>query len=114
MSNMITKLILTPEQITGNENGECILLNVSSLEDYIDGKPSGKVIGQKFHVVCPQNQYEKFTVKMKGKPIITNDQIQQKGGQVKVAFENLTGKFYRTSSGEYAVSCNADGMEVIQ
>lgn len=113
MNNIITKITLTTSQISGNDAGECVLLSVSPLEDYIEGKPSGKVVGQKYHIVCPDRQYEKFIVKIKGKPIITNDQLQQKGGQVKVAFDNLTGKFYRTNSGEYAVSCNADGMEVM-
>ena len=46
--------------------------------------------------------------------MITNDQIQQAGGQVRVIFDNLTGKFYRTNSGEYALSCNADSAEVIK
>jgi len=111
--SFIKSLILTAEQISGNENGECVLLSVSPLEEYVDGKPSGKVVGQKYHIVCPDKQYEKFIVKIKGKPIITNDQLQQKGGQVKVVFDNLTGKFYTTNSGEHAVSCNADGMEVM-
>ena len=109
----LTKIKLNATQICGNDDGESILLNVSSLEEYVDGKPNGKVIGQKYHIVCPNNSYEKFIVKIKGKPVITNDQLQQKGGQVKVVFDNLTGKFYRTNSGEYAVSCNADGMEVM-
>ena len=112
--NFITSVILIAEQISGNENGECVLLSVSPLEEYVDGKPSGKVVGQKYHIVCPNNKYEKFIVKIKGKPTITNDQIQQAGGQVRGVFDNLTGKFYRTNSGEYAISCNADGMEVIK
>ena len=109
----VTEVKLTVSQICGNDEGECILLSVSPLEEYVEGKPSGKVVGQKYHIVCPDRQFEKFIVKIKGKPIITNDQLQQKGGQVKVVFDNLTGKFYRTNSGEYAVSCNADGMEVM-
>lgn len=112
--SIITSVVLTAEQISGNENGECVLLSVSPLEEYVDGKPSGKVVGQKYHIVCPNNKYEKFIVKIKGKPTITNDQIQQAGGQVRGVFDNLTGKFYRTNSGEYAISCNADGMEVIK
>lgn len=109
----VTEVKLTVSQICGNDEGECILLSVSPLEEYVEGKPSGKVVGQKYHIVCPDRQFEKFIVKIKGKPIITNDQLQQKSGQAKVIFENLTGKFYRTNSGEYAVSCNADGMEVM-
>ena len=112
--SFITSLILTTSQISGNDAGECVLLSVSPLEEYVEGKPSGKVVGQKYHIVCPDRQYEKFIVKIKGKPMITNDQIQQAGGQVRVIFENLTGKFYRTNSGEYALSCNADSAEVIK
>lgn len=113
MNNIILKLILTATQICGNATGTVILLGIADLMEYVDGKPTNNVIGQKLTVVCPDNNYEKFVVKIKGgKPAITNEQLQQKGGQVKIVLKNLTGKFYRTNSGEYAVSCNADGWEL--
>ncbi len=89
------------------------MLGIADLMEFVDGKPTNNVIGQKLTVVCPDNMYEKLTIKVKGgKPAITNEQLQQKGGQVKITLKNLTGKFYRTNSGEYALSCSADGWEV--
>ena len=108
----VTDIILNTNQITGNERGEALLLNVANGYEYIDGKVTDNVANQKYTVVCPTNGYEKIIVKIKGdKPAITNEQIKEKGGQVKVKFKNLTGRFYRTNSGEYAVSCSADGLE---
>lgn len=101
-------------QILGNQTGTAILLAVADLPEYVDGKSTGNVIGQKYQIVAIDNGYEKFTVKIKGsKPLITNEQIQQKGGQVKVNFKNLTGKFYRNNNGDYALTCSADAVEVI-
>lgn len=109
----ISDITLNSKQITGHENAEVILLNVTNGYEYVDGKVTDNITTQKYSVVCPENAYEKITVKIKGdKPVITNEQIQGKGGQVKVKFKNLTGRFYRTTSGEYALSANADGLEV--
>jgi len=110
---MLTKIQLTPQQICGNPNGSCILLEISEWKEFVDGKATDNVVGVKLGVVCPDNMYEKLTVKVKGKVVLTNEQLQQKGGQLKIAFKNLTGKFYRTNSGEYGLSCSADGFEVV-
>ncbi len=111
----ISNITLTAQQISGNQTGTGISLNVENGYEYVDGKVTDKVICQKYTVVFPDNAYEKIVVKVKGeKPIITNEQIQQKGGQIKVTLKNLSGKFYRTNSGEYALSCNADSLEVVQ
>lgn len=110
----VTDIILNTNQITGNERGEALLLSVSKGFEYVDGKVTDNVANQKYTVVCPTNGYEKIIVKVKGdKPIITNEQIQEKGGQVKVKLKNLTGRFYRTNSGEYALSAGAEGLEVM-
>lgn len=113
MNNIILRLLLTGVQICGNTAGAVVLLGVSDLFEFEGGKPTSNVIGHKLTVVCPDNMYEKLTVKVKGgKPAITSEQLQQKGGQTKIVLKNLTGKFYRTNSGEYALSCSADGWEV--
>lgn len=101
-------------QILGNQTGTAILLAVADLPEYIDGKSTGNIIGQKYHIVATDNGYEKLIVKVKGaKPIITNEQIQQKGGQVKITIKGLSGRFYRNNNGELALSCSADSVEVI-
>lgn len=113
MNNIILRLVLTVAQICGNTAGAVVLLGIADLFEFVDGKPTNNVIGQKLTVVCPDNMYEKLIVKVKGgKPTFTNEQLQQKGGQAKIILKNLTGKFYRTNSGEYALSCSADGWEV--
>lgn len=113
MNSIILRLVLTVAQICGNATGAVILLGIADLMEFVDGKPTNNVIGQKLTVVCPDNMYEKLTVKVKGnKSAITSEQLQQRGGQVNIVLKNLTGKFYRTNSGEYALSCNADGWEL--
>lgn len=63
--------------------------------------------------MIPQNKYDKITVKISGDILISNEQIAQKGGSLKVKFKNLTGKFYRMSNGDYGFSATAEGLEVI-
>lgn len=109
----ITNLQLTTQQISGNTTGIGLLLSVADGYEYVNGKATDTISHTKYTAVFADNQYEKLVVKVKGtKPLLTNEQIQQKGGSVKVAFKNLTGRFYRTSSGEYALSASADSVEV--
>lgn len=109
----IKDIQLNSQQICGNTTGTGLLLSVSDGYEYVNGKATDTITHIKNTVVFTDNQYEKMIVKVKGnKPLLTNEQIQQKGGSVKVAFKNLTGRFYRTNTGEYALSASADSMEV--
>lgn len=112
---LILSMSLTATQILGNAVGTAIVLYVGDLPEYIDGKPTGKIIGTLYDIVAIDNSYQKLRIKVKGgKPILTNEQIQQKGGQVKVSFKNLTGKLYFDyKTNDYALSCSADAVEVI-
>lgn len=109
-----TDIKLIPVQIAGNTEGTGILLNMAPGYDYIDGKRTDTQSHIKYEAVFPDNAFEKVLVKVPGtKAIITGEQLAQ-SGRAKVKFKNLTGKFYRTNSGEYALSCSADAVEVIQ
>lgn len=110
----ITDIALNSEQIAGVIDGVALVMKLSNGYEYVDGKKTDNVTHVKCEAVMVHNKYEKVTVKVKGtKHLITNEMITQQGGSVKVKFKNLQGKFYRTSSGEYALSCSADGMEVV-
>lgn len=107
----VKDIILTPVQITGNNDATGILLGENPGYAYQNGKRTDTQTHIKYAVVFPENNFEKVTVKVPGtKSVMTPE--QQKG-KIKVKFKNLTGKFYRTNSGEYALSCSADGVEVI-
>lgn len=111
----VTNINLMPTQIAGNAEGAGILLNMTPGYDYVEGKRTDTQSHIKYEVVFSDNAYEKVLVKVPGtKAIITGEQLAQQSGRIKVRLKNLTGKFYRTNSGEYALSCSADGVEVIQ
>ncbi len=111
----ITKINLFPEQISGNAEGGGILLDEADGFEYVDGKKTDKQTHMKYTVVFQDNEFEKVIVKVpSAKPVVTKEQLAQQSGKIRVRFKNLTGKFYRTNSGEYALSCNADSVEVVQ
>lgn len=110
----ISDLELTEKQITGNANGILYLASFKAGYEYVNGKRTDNSTFIKYDVVSIENDFDKITIKVPGTtPVITAEQLSQKKGNVKVKFKNLTGKFYRTSSGEYALTCKADGIEVI-
>lgn len=90
MREFFANLLLLTLQICGNPNGTALLLNVANGFEYLNGKVTDTIVCQKYNIVCPDNRFLRVTVKVKGnKPIITNEQIQEKGGHVKVTFKNL-------------------------
>lgn len=110
----ISNIILTPVQITGNNDATGILIGQNPGYDYQNGKRTDMQTHVKYEVVFPENNFEKVIVKVPGtKPVMTPEELELQKGKVKIKFKNLTGKFYRTNSGEYALTCSADGVEVI-
>lgn len=111
----ITKIKLTATQIAGNTEGSGILLSMAPGYDYVDGKRTDTQSHIKYEAVFPDNAFEKVQVKVPGtKAAITEEQLAQQSGRLKVKFKNLTGKFYRASNGEYLLTCSADSVEVTQ
>lgn len=111
----ITDIKLITLQIAGNTEGTGILLNMAPGYAYVDGKRSDTQSYIRYETVFADNAFEKVSVKIPGtKPAVTVEQLAQQSGKLKVKFKNLTGKFYQKNSGEYALSCSADSVEVIQ
>lgn len=110
----IFKIILTSEQICGNNEGAAIVLSISPGFQYTNGEKTDVVDHLKFTCIFPDNQYEKMTVKVQDlKCSATAEKVNAAGGQLKVKFKNLSGKLYRSNTGEVLISASADGVEVI-
>ena len=111
----INSIKLLATQISGNAEGSGILLSMAPGYDYENGKRLDTQSHIKYEAVFPDNAFEKLLVKVPGtKAVITEEQLAQQSGKLKVRFKNLTGRFYRNNNGEYALSCSADSVEVVQ
>lgn len=111
----LTEVILNSLQISGNKMGSGILVESSDLLEYVDNKATGNIIGRRETIVFPDNKYTKEIVKISNlNDIITNEEIQAAGGSIPVIVKGLTGKIYRTNSGEYGFSFSADSLERIK
>lgn len=93
-----------------------LAVNASPYMKYIDGKSDGTVAGTRVEVVLPNNKFEKISVKLPGQNhAITPDSFKEDGVTYKVKFSpDFEGKFYRTATGDYALSCKASAVEVIK
>lgn len=110
----VTDFTLDASDISGNAEGIGYLLGQRPYYEYVSGKKTENQLGITYNGVFPDNLFEKAAVKVANtQVVITDEQILKSNGKMKVRFKNLTGKFYRTNSGEYVLSCRADGLEVI-
>lgn len=111
----VSNVKLNAIQISGNTEGTGLLIGMTAGFDYVDGKRTDNQSHIKYEVVFPDNAFEKVPVRVPGmKSAVTEEQLAQQSGKVKVKFKNLTGKFYRANSGEYLLTCRADSVEVVQ
>lgn len=107
----IEKMTFTLQQIA-NSN-EVLLTDIKPFKQYIDGKASDNIIGYTYVCVCPGNKYQEIIIKVEqANPLMSQDELEAKGGCIKVKPKSFEGRFYRTKSGEYALSCKASGMEL--
>lgn len=117
LRNMIkpTDMVFNFDFISHAEVG--IAVNASPYYNYVNGKPEGNIpAGLKVETVLPNNKFEKITVKLEGlKHPITPESFATEGTTYKVKFSpDFQAKFYRTSTGDYALSCKASTLEVIK
>ena len=75
ISLLLKVLVLTMVQVLGDT--KAILVSVSDDVEYgEDNKPTGKVLGVKYGIVCPAVRYMPLTVKVPAlAPIVTQEQI---------------------------------------
>ena len=91
-----------------------IAVNASTYSNYVDGKPDGTIAGIRLEVVLPNNRFEKIPVKLPGQnhPLSPED-FKEDGATYTVLFSpDFEGKFYRTSTGEYALTCKASTFSI--
>ena len=111
---MLNKIIVNDIQIIGSSvDGTVIVTAVRPGKRYVDGKATDEIDHYKYDVVLPNNGFEKITVKVKGNPLITKEQLAQKNGAIKVKFKGLAGRFYRNDAGIYILSASAESVEVV-
>lgn len=108
----IRKIGLVAQQISNNANASGIAVDVLPGYGYDNGKKTDKITHIIVETVFPDNGYEKVRVKVNDLKIpLTKEQLSPQGK--KVAYKGLTGKIYRTNTGEYAISATADSLEVL-
>lgn len=111
---LLYKAKVAGEEILKNTTGEASLYKVADVKEFVDGKPTNNIVGQKLYVLSPDENDSPLVIKVMGESKITNDLIRQKGGVVKVRCTNLVGKFYRDNRGEWTLTCIAEDAEVIE
>ena len=107
ISMLLRVLVLTMVQVLGDT--KAILVSVSDDVEYgEDNKPTGKVLGVKYGIVCPAVRYMPLTVKVPSlAPIITQEQIDAATDPVWITFDQFAGRLY-LMRGELGITCKAD------
>lgn len=108
----INQITINLQQVAKGE--QLILVGVKPVKEFKDGKQTDTIIGYSYCVVCPQNKYEQLNIKVEqSQPIITQEEIDAKGGALKVKVKQFEGRFYQDSQKNVHFTAKAAGIEVL-
>lgn len=100
------------KQVAKTDN--LLMVGFKPVKEYIDGKLTEKVIGYNYTVVCPSNKYEQFNIKIEQiEPVIKPEELEVKGGAVKVKVKGFEGRFYQDAQKNVLFTAKAAGIEVL-
>ena len=104
---LLKMIVLTMVQVFGDD--KAILTSVADdLEYGSDNKPTGRVLGTRYGVVCPKRKYAALTVKVPGlPPVITQAEIDNSEDPIWISFDSYVGKIF-SMNGEIGISSKAD------
>lgn len=102
------------EDITNG--GKILCTDVALDYEYVDGKPTDKVIGSKYEVAFSGRKYRKATVKTPElTPSVTETDFILNGGTVEIELINFAATVYQDSrSGQPALSLKAHAVRIVQ
>lgn len=96
------------------EDANLLLIDVMPYYEYNDGKKTENLLGYKY-TVAEDKTFDKFSVKVPSTvPAITKEQLERSKERIRVTFENGYAKPYRTVTGDYDLSFNATGINIIK
>lgn len=108
----ITDIQLTLEQVAHSTN--VLLIDCKPVKEFVDGKPTDKIVAYNYVVVAPQNKFANFSVKIEGaSSLVSSEQIQSNGGNIEVTFSGFIGRFFRSKTGDYLFTSKATGLEIL-
>jgi len=114
---MVKKMVLPFDTIAGAN--EALLASAQNDMEFIDGKPTGRIIGSRYEILCFANGFERVTVRVPNAPLaITQEEVDARsiaGDFVFCTFENFIGKLYqnyRNAKKEVRVSAIASAIKI--
>ena len=108
----ITKLILPLSVIAGGSD-TVLLTDVSPIKEFINGKPTDKILGFRYSCVCPAAKYVAIEIRVEqSAPVITPEELEAKGGTIKAKVKGFEGRFFKNRDGNYIFTSKATGIEV--
>lgn len=109
---------ITPFQIIVNEQqvtkgGPMLYIGGRPVKEFKDGKSTEKIVGYSYTIVCPSNKYEQFQLKVEQpQPLLTPEELEAKGGTVKVKVKGFEGRFYQNAEKQIIFTAKATAIEV--
>lgn len=101
--------------ISRDRENEGKVIEVKPVYEYIDNKPSDKVIGTKYTLILEKNKYQTIDIKVEEKkPCITQDDIEKNDGYIPVVINGFKASLYQNKDKNIFVSAKAESIEVIK
>jgi len=115
---MLKNIVLPFNTVAGTN--ETILTSVQDDKEFVDGKPTGRVIGSRYGIACFANGFAQVTVRVpNAPPAITQEALDARnatGDFVFCTFEGFVGKIFqdfRSANKEAKISATANAIKIL-
>lgn len=95
-------------QTLGNTTGRCLAIGANEWYEFINGKITTNLLGQRIEIVAVDNNYEKIFVKCANKDNLLSKEELEKEKQIPIILDGVVGRFWRDNAGNWQLSLKAN------
>lgn len=111
MVSLLTKIAIELAQVANSES--ILIIGVAPIKKWENGVATDITIGHKYKAICPRNGFISFDIKIEGKALLTQKEIDDNDGSIEITPINFQGKFFINKNKDVIFVATATGLEVV-
>ncbi len=111
MEFLLKKINIELPQIANSDS--VLITDVIPAKKWENGVATDITFAYKYKAICPRNGFISFNIKIEGKALLTQKEIDDNGGSIEIRPKNFHGKFFVSKNKDVIFVATATGLEVV-
>lgn len=108
----LNKIIITLIQVANYDS--VFITGIRPVREWKDGKVTDNIIGYKYNAICHKNGYCCVDINIKGKPLFSQEDIDDNDGSIEVKPINFEGRFFQNKNKDVIFTATATDLLVVR